>query len=712
MPTDQPVPGFFFRLTRSLAIGLVGVAVGVVRGLSEGLAAVHAEGYGQLGFDRNRGLELEAAAQRGLEEGFALGRTLAAVAFVVLMLSWVFPPFRLERIIRALRGSIGPAVAVFALALTLIWGLLALAQDRAVRGYAWLEPADVRVAALALTLGGIWIALATLFAAASSGEEERPDPVPRAFLLLGMVLIGGGFWINRTIWTPPADQFVLLRNGVLLAVAVTLFLAEQGRPAAWRLLVTLAFFTSLAPLVVRARAETTPTLEARRPWNVVVIALDTVRADQTSLLSRPGARDTTHNIRLLAERGINYTRAISQAPWTIPSFASILTGKYPHEHGAYVLNSSLPHRNVLLPEVLREAGYETYGVISHLFLQEFRGFRQGYDAYDESPTQVHDMERAVTSGMVTESALTFLRERDAEQPFFLFAHYFDPHYEYRDHPGWDLSDWYDGWFKDQLVFENLLKNGRLLDEHDLAWLVDLYREEVMFTDHHVGRVLKQLEDSGLMENTLVVVVADHGEEFRDHGYFGHTTSLYQEVIHVPLVIAPPRGFDWPAELGADFQGGVEVDQTVETRRVFDTVLDLVGIDWGANGGAHSLARFVDGSAAPGPHRAYSSVWLAGTRPQYGKRFQKAAMVEDDWKVIFDMTRDRTELFDLSLDPGERRELTGPEERRAVAMRAVLDGWIGHMQETAAEIESAEFDPARSQELEGLGYTGADEEEEE
>ena len=107
-----------------------------------------------------------------------------------------------------------------------------------------------------------------------------------------------------------------------------------------------------------------------------------------------------------------------------------------------------------------------------------------------------------------------------------------------------------------------------------------------------------------------------------------------------------------------------------------------------------------------------SVWLSTTSPRHGKRFQKAALVEDDWKVIFDMTRQRTELFDLSRDPGEKKELTGPEERRAVAMRKVLDEWIGRMQRTAADVESAEFDPARSQELEGLGYTGADEEGEE
>ena len=698
MPTDAPVPGFFFRLSRSLAVGLIGLAIGVVRALREGLREVGVQGYRELGFDRNAALELSAAASRGLEQGLELGRTLAVMAFLILMLSWIFPPLRLGRIVRALRGTTGPPVAVFALALIVIWGLLALAQDRAVDGYAWLEASDVRVAALALTIGTVWIGVTMLFSAASSDEE--PDPVPRSFLLLGIVLVGGGFWINRSVWTPPRDHDVFLRNAILVLVAVALFLAEQGRTRTWRLLVAGAALVSLAPFAVKVTTRSGPTLTAERPWNVVLIALDTVRADQTSLLGeRPKGRDTTRNLRVLAEKGINFRHAISQAPWTIPAFASVLTGKYPHEHGAFVLSARLPGRNVMLPEVLREAGYETFGVVSHLFLQDFRGFGQGYDRYDETPTHVPNIERAATSMPVTESALAFLKERDGERPFFLFAHYFDPHYEYRNHQGWRYADDYDGWFEEQLVFENLLKNGRLLDERDLDWLMDLYHEELQYTDRHGGRVRDYLEQSGLMENRVVVIVADHGEEFREHGTFGHTTNLHQEVVHVPLVIVPP-----------DLAEGVVVDETVETRRVFGTVLDLLGIDWGAGDEERSLLRFADGRAGEGPHRAFSSVWLGSTQAVHGKRFQKAALVEDRWKVIFDMTRGRTELYDLARDPGERAVLTGRHRERASALRGVLDAWIRRMQDIAADVESA--GSRRGQDLSNLGYSGADEQEEE
>jgi arylsulfatase A-like enzyme len=389
---------------------------------------------------------------------------------------------------------------------------------------------------------------------------------------------------------------------------------------------------------------------------------------------------------------VNFQRAITQAPWTIPAFASVLTGLYPHEHGALELHHSLPRHNVTLPEILREAGYETFGVVSHMFLQEFRGFRQGYDRYDEGPTQIGDVHRIITSGAVTESALEFLRgERD--RPFFLFAHYFDPHYEYRDHERWRLADGYDGWFRDQLDFENLLKNGRLLREEDLKWLIDLYHEELLHTDVAVGRLLDHLEQSGLMETTLVVVVADHGEEFREHGGFGHTASLHQEVLHVPLIVADPD------------MGSLDVAVPVETRAVFATVLQRLGL----SGGGESLLQVALAPESDEPRRAYSCTWLGATDPRHGKRFQKASLVEDDWKVVFDMTRQDTLLYDLANDPRGLRQVNDLERKQA--MRRTLDEWISKMQRSAAEGERAALDAKVLEGMRALGYAGAEVEEE-
>ncbi len=685
------------HLLHAAGFALLGLAAGVAGGLRGGVEELEAQRYAELGFGRNGFLELARHAELGWTAGLELAALYGGTALAVLLLARLFPPLRLEpeRLLRAMRGRGGPVLGVVAAALVALGGLWFLAAERGRRADPFLLPSDLKLALAAFALGLAWVGGALLLARPARAKSDASSgSLLRAYCVVGLVLVAGGYWLNRSLWTPPADDHVLLRNLVLLVVAVALFLFQRGRRLLWWLVIGAAGLVSLTPLALRSLEQRlgAPTLAAQRPLNVVVIALDTVRADQTSIFGDPPPQlDTTPNLRALAGRSVHFQRAITQAPWTIPAFASVLTGLYPHEHGALELDARLSRRHITLAEVLREAGYETYGVISHMFLQEFRGFRQGYDRYDEGPTHAQDVHRAISAKPVTDSALAFLRE-EHERPFLLFAHYFDPHYEYRDHEAWKLAEEYDGWFRDQLDFENLLRNGRLLRKEDLAWLLDLYREELLYTDRHIGRLLDHLEDSGLMANTLVIVVADHGEEFREHGGFGHTTSLHQEVLHVPLIVADPERI-----------GGATVDVPVETRQVFDTVLARIGL--ARDGGGESLLRLVDGAARDGPHRAFSSVWLGDTDARHGKRFQKASMVEDGWKVIYDMTRKETALFDLANDPREEHRVRDLE--RARAMRETLDAWISRMQESAARSERAPLGAKELEWMKELGYSGAE-----
>jgi arylsulfatase A-like enzyme len=539
----------------------------------------------------------------------------------------------------------------------------------------------------------------------------------RALLVGGGVLLAGGYWANRGIWTPPKETEVLERNALVALAAVAAFGAVLWRwrrggrllvPAAW--LVALAGAAwAFAPAFGRRQGEAAPALTAKRPLNVVVLALDTVRADQTSLRGEgPDRRDTTPNLRRLAERGIRFDRAITQAPWTIPAFASVLTGRYPHEHGALVLDAKLGPAQVTLAEVLREAGYETHGIVSHLFLQRYRGFAQGYDGYDERPTQVPDVHRAATSEQVSDGAIEFLA-REHGRPFFLFAHYFDPHYEYQDHPESDYADGYRGWFRDQLDFENLQKNARLLGEADRRWLFELYQEELAHTDRHIGRVLDYLEQSGLAETTVVVAVADHGESLGEHGYYGHTINVDQEVLHVPLVIAPPKGHPTTPRV---------IEETVETRMLFGTLLWLLDVQWADPRSRESstwalephrrqsLPRLVD-RGDPGEGRAFSGVFLQGTDPRHAKRFKQAALVEDRYKLVLDLTRRRELLYDLQADPGELAPLDARAHGEVLdRMRNALNGWLAAMEGRAAEVRGAEPQPEQIRDLENLGYAGA------
>ena len=719
---DPPTEGPLARLATAGALGLIG-AVWAFRGAyKDGEQEVAANLYRESGFWHNAQLEGREAAAAGLEAARSAGLWVAGLAAAGLLLVWALPVLRNpRRALEAFRGTLAPALAIAAWAGYVLLGGWCLTQERSARGTGWLMPADLEVAGLALGAGVLLVLLATALARAG-----RPDQLGRwraahlrALLVGGGVLLGLGYWVNRGVWSPPADAGVLTRNlwigaAALAAWAAMLWRHGLGR-GVWPVSCVLALAAvAWAWLPLTSRADDGPSFAARRPVNVVVIALDTVRADMTSMLGdRPKQRDTTPNLRELAERGVNFSNAISQAPWTIPAFASILTGKYPHEHGALVLDAKLSKKQVTLAEVLREAGYETYGVVSHMFLQEFRGFAQGFEHYDESPTLVPDIHQAASSIPVTDSALAFLRQRgDDERPFFLFAHYFDPHYEYLDHQGWDFADQYEGWFRDQLDFENIQKNSRYLSEEDRQWLIDLYQEELAYTDRHIGRLLDYLETSGLDRNTLIVVVSDHGEAFGEHGYYGHTVVLDQEVVHVPLAIVPPRGH--VTERGP-FEPRV-IDAPIETRGVFGAVLGFLGLDRRRPGedaawelGPALRADPLRLARTEGPKRAFSGVFLEHTDPRYGKRVRKAALVEERYKMIYDMLRVELRLYDLEADPGELRPL-GPGRNAEVykPMQERLFEWIQRMERTKVAVDTAEVSPDAAAALRALGYVGSTE----
>jgi arylsulfatase A-like enzyme len=221
---------------------------------------------------------------------------------------------------------------------------------------------------------------------------------------------------------------------------------------------------------------------------------------------------------------------------------------------------------------LREAGYETAGILSHVYVDSAHGFAQGFDSYDETNVLGH---HEITSETVTDRAIGLL-ERAHRAPFFLFAHNFEPHYEYRDNETITYADDYSGWLAgEQLDIGGLRDRRHDLSTADLDYLRDLYDKVIAYTDGELGRILSFLKQSGLDRNTIVVVVADHGEEFMERGWLGHTTSLYEELVNVPFIIALPIGA----------QQEPLVSEPVETRSILPTVLDYVGA--GGSVGARS-----------------------------------------------------------------------------------------------------------------------------
>lgn len=467
---------------------------------------------------------------------------------------------------------------------------------------------------------------------------------------------------------------------------------SEPRAVSWGLL-GAALLPLLLPAGLWLGPPPTPAVRARHPWNVILIGVDTLRLDRTMLLNKatgePADRDLTPNLRRLAGRGSVFRNAISQAPWTLPAFASIFTGKYPHSHGANGFRGILSRREVTLTELLREAGYQTHAVVSHFLVNSERGFSQGFQRFNEDYVRAYV---DVTSHNVTDAGLRFLRERGPD-PFFLFLHYFDPHYTYNDHADWHFADAYDGWLREQMHIANLRLKRHLLEPRDIAYLRDLYDEEIAFTDREIGRLVDFLEEKELLQSTVLVFVSDHGEEFFERGWLGHTITLHEELIRVPMLIVLPQ-FTHEAAV---------VDEVVETRAIFPTIVEHLGLEWEGAPTGSSLLAPMRGEPSREGARAFSSTWLPTSPLDSGKRVRLSCLRTPRWKLIVDHTRGRVFLYDLDTDPEERQNVAGQEPERLLALRDDLDRWLGEVSAHGLPGAQLELDAETRERLKALGY---------
>jgi arylsulfatase A-like enzyme len=484
----------------------------------------------------------------------------------------------------------------------------------------------------------------------------RVDPLAGGTL----VPAAGGFCVGVAVYTV-LYRPVCLVNEVARARFGALWRASASP---WCPLVLLLAAGSLwiAGRVTWAQATARSAEQGR---NILVISVDTLRVDRASLLSASEhERDLTPNVReMLAARGTVFTSAISQAPWTLPAFASIFTGLYPEQHGADQLTGRLAPDQITLAELLREQGFYTGGVVSGEFVSAEVGMDQGFSSFDESQIAGG---WEVTSRQVSERALRFLGAH-AQRPFFLFLYYFDPHLPYRDQPDFHYADSYTGWLRaeaeaaDQWMLFHTKQH--MLGPLEREFIGDLYDEEVAYTDAQIGRVLRFLDEAGLWNSTLVVFVADHGEEFLEHGSFGHTNTLYQECIHVPLAIVDPMG-----KAPATFA------RPVETRWLFRTVLDFLGME-PPEDRAHVPSLANEPVSGTGTHLVRSSTHPAQSptdeATRTGAHVWLSCLVDEPWKLIVDHNLGRSMLFDLASDVGEQDDQLGRRPEIGSRLSAVL-----------------------------------------
>jgi arylsulfatase A-like enzyme len=405
--------------------------------------------------------------------------------------------------------------------------------------------------------------------------------------------------------------------------------------------------------------------------NVLLVSIDSLRADHVG--SYGYARDTSPAIDALAREGVLFENAISSAPWTVPAHMTLLTGLPPEVHDVVSVRQKLSPDAVTLAEVLQGAGYATAAFVSGPTVMAHHGFDQGFASYDESMVE----RRPGRAGSAVSSpGLVALVDRWLERwdrtepraPFFVFLHMWDVHYDYVPPP--EYVQRFDPGYDGDLDARHLETNERIrrgMSPRDLQHLIALYDGEIRFTDDHLARVFAKLRALDVLDDTIVVVTSDHGEEFFEHGAKGHAKTLYDEVLHVPLVVRYPRRV-------APMQ---RVSQQVRLMDVAPTILGLAGVPAGDGFGASDLApehRFAD--LAPylsghGPSSfpvlpAFSSTrWLSGN--QSAVRTPQAKLIRYEPPLP---NRAGTEVFDLVLDPGEQVNLLPTET--APVLLATLD----------------------------------------
>jgi arylsulfatase A-like enzyme len=414
--------------------------------------------------------------------------------------------------------------------------------------------------------------------------------------------------------------------------------------------------------------------------NVVLISFDTVRADHLGAYGYE--RPTSPNVDALAKRSVVFENAISQAPWTLPAHGSMLSGLYPSRLGVlrYPATRVLSDQNTVLPEVLRAAGYATGGFTGGGFVSDHYGFDRGFDVYSSKGRRYeHNLDEA----------LDWL-DQHKSRPFFLFFHGYDAHRPYYSKPvdktAMGLPDNAES---DQNKF--CLRDDRERpDDAQLEKILRYYDASIHHGDRGIGVLLQALESQGLMENTVILLTSDHGEEFFEHGNCDHVRFVYRESVHVPFMLYVPK----IAPSGKRIEGLVPASISVAR-----TLLDLVGVDHAMPG--VTLLPMLDGRQKQYPV-VYSE---ADTAPGvFGSRGPTIAVTKPDQKLISYTEEGSDEAYDLKQDPFETEVL--PEKHQAYLLRQSLRAWRASLKPLPRPAVSADDAAAALDEDSGGGGSEA------
>ncbi len=482
---------------------------------------------------------------------------------------------------------------------------------------------------------------------------------------------GRGGWLRRLLGLPhEASGLTLVQPAVHLP-------PEAGKRST---------FAGEDPVPQTATIGAT-TLAAPTPGgqpDVIIYLIDTLRADHLGAYGYP--RPTSPNIDRFAQDAVLFANARAQSSWTRPSVVSVLTGLAPRRHGVNRREDALPDSVDTLAELLAAAGYDTAGYVTNGNAGPNFGLDQGFGQFRHLRESADTHERHRLSDHLNLWLFHWLENRPPDDPpFFLYAHATDPHVPYtppepfrsRFAPDVDPE-------AGRLEHARAVIQGRLPPtDRTRRDLIDLYDAEIAFNDHHFGRLIERLKELDLYDSSLIVLVADHGEEFLDHDDWEHGNTLFDEQLHVPLIVKLPGGREAGRRIGA----------TASQIDVVPTILDLLGI---------APPPALDGVSLLNVSDRASFAYLALS----DRRMR--SITRKGWKLIFDNSPSPRgqplQLYRLETDQQEALELAAQRPFERELLSQLMRRWELELAQGAQAVgEQAEIPDELRRQLEALGY---------
>jgi len=458
-------------------------------------------------------------------------------------------------------------------------------------------------------------------------------------------------------------------------------------------------------LVAGCLAACSPSVPSEPARRVILITCDTLRADHLGCYGYD--RPTSPHIDRLAAESVVFQNAWSAAPSTGPSLQSLLTGRFPDEIGATPTNDELmPEEVVTIAEVARDAGLRTAAFVSNGVLVRPPasygevGVQQGFQLFDDAMNsrETHRNLPERTADECTDAVLRWVGERSADEPFFLWVHYQDPHGPYtppeadaalfaRDATGQQPLPV----GKNHSCRRQIPSYQRIGDERRPGPYVDRYDAEIRFFDTQLGRLLDGLRQRGLDEGALIVFTADHGESLGEHNFwFGHGESLQRELVRVPLLVRAPAAMRTGPN--APQKGAQRVDRLVMHLDVFPTLLEAMGLSAVKGRGTSLLGAEV-------PADRVAAQFLGPLRNPN----RRLAVTDGRWRAVL-VAENSPQLFDLSQDPGEMNDLAAKNQSVLVDLQARYTAFMASDMRPRSKPVRVVKNSGQRADMEKLGYT--------